>query len=758
MCRGQVVIVNLIPATLIRNYAPQFIFMKFLHATIIFILGAFFALASFSQIQAKNGALGNTSYGLCLNADGRIEIGEAQTYLAKKGGDHTVLEISKSVGVSKGTVFMIPDSRYNSRLWRDNVVPIVAYFNGLSYDVATLVCKRSNKMMAQGAYRKAFSAYRYVQSYTDTLPLNTTRLILFGRNKGAHIAAKLAQRLAIKEQPDALILTSPEGFDSRLTGTVMPAVMPPTVCKAQLLVLTDVADADCEIYFKTWKGYGGRATWQLSDNQSNGTRNDQLGGQLDSIALFLNRTDLVPVQGANPAEIATEGYNKGRLKEKLKCVSNHKYDLIFMGNSLIHNFEKPIYQPVWQQFFAPRNALNLGFSGYRTENLLWNIEQGVLNGQSPQVIILEVGTNNVDEVHYPTRHNALQVAGGIEAVVKEIQFRLPHTKIVLLRPFPGSYDGAKPTSHRAILDRTADIVSQLHDGKQVFYCDVNYLFLNMDGTLKKELMPDWLHPNPAGAKLWAQAMEPLLAELMGDTLLDVAVPENSAIVPVPKLERDSYNWWDRHHDVLAIKDTIDPEIVLIGNSITHFWGGEPQLKYADGRTRKPNGAASWNKLFGRKRVLNLGFGWDRTQNVLWRLDNGELDGLHPSTVIIHNGTNNTSETANARANTAPEIVEGIAAICHRVRSKVPQAKIILMAVFPRQEKPDHPRRLLIYETNRLLEDFAAENNITLLDISKQMLTKKGVLERRIARDFCHPTEVGYSIWAEALFPFVTEVD
>ena len=142
--------------------------------------------------------------------------------------------------------------------------------------------------------------------------------------------------------------------------------------------------------------------------------------------------------------------------------------------------------------------------------------------------------------------------------------------------------------------------------------------------------------------------------------------ENTAVIPVPKLENDSYDWWLRHEEVLSIKDSINPEIVLIGNSITLFWGGFPKLKYNDGSDRKPNGPGAWESVFGKFRVLNLGFGWDRTQNVLWRFQNGELDGLSPRYVIIHIGTNNTSETDNARMNTAAEIAEGVMEICHQV--------------------------------------------------------------------------------------------
>ncbi|EPR67084.1 GDSL-type esterase/lipase family protein [Cyclobacterium qasimii] len=239
----------------------------------------------------------------------------------------------------------------------------------------------------------------------------------------------------------------------------------------------------------------------------------------------------------------------------------------------------------------------------------------------------------------------------------------------------------------------------------------------------------------------------------------VEKPVNSAIIPVPKLEDDSYDWLVRHSDVLDVKDSLDPEIVLIGNSITHFWGGDyPPLKYADGSSRISNGPASWQATFKNHRVLNLGFGWDRTQNVLWRLNNGELDGLDPKLVVIHIGTNNTSETKNARMNTAAEIVEGIAAIYNGVRSKAPNAKIVLMEIMPREEMPDNPRRLLINETNQLLKIYAADNKIILLDIASKMLTSDGLLTKQVTLDFCHPNDVGYQIWGEALRPYIDSME
>jgi len=179
------------------------------------------------------------------------------------------------------------------------------------------------------------------------------------------------------------------------------------------------------------------------------------------------------------------------------------------------------------------------------------------------------------------------------------------------------------------------------------------------------------------------------------------------------------------------------------------------LKDVNGQPQTPNGPQSWSGLFGPYRVLNLGFGWDRTQNALWRLDHGELDGLHPRVVVIDIGTNNTSQTEHARMNTAAEIVAGIHAVCARVRSKVPGAQLILMAVFPREQSPLNPRRVLINEINRQLAVFARENELTFVDIGPRFLAPDGTMLPGLTSDWTHPTDKGYQIWADAIRPYIT---
>lgn len=222
---------------------------------------------------------------------------------------------------------------------------------------------------------------------------------------------------------------------------------------------------------------------------------------------------------------------------------------------------------------------------------------------------------------------------------------------------------------------------------------------------------------------------------------------NTALVPSEKLEPDCYDWHERHAAILSVKNRINPDVVLIGDSITHFWGGEP----CGGLV---NGGKTWEQTFSGLRVLNLGFGWDRTQNVLWRLAHREFDGLKPKLVVIHIGTNNTSETGNARANTPEEIFAGIKAVCDKVHSLTPESKIVLMAVMMREKNPDDPRRIAINEINKRIARLGRMKNIALLDLKDQFLNPDGTLRDDITLDFCHPNEKGYAIWGEALKPFL----
>jgi len=224
--------------------------------------------------------------------------------------------------------------------------------------------------------------------------------------------------------------------------------------------------------------------------------------------------------------------------------------------------------------------------------------------------------------------------------------------------------------------------------------------------------------------------------------LEATVPNNVAIIPIPNTAKNNYNFEQRHADILAQKEVIRPEIVLIGDSITMGWGGPPDK----GKLRP-----SWSLAFGDTPTLNLGFGFDLTQNVLWRLDHGEIDGLTPKTVVLLIGTNNMTGAPGSQGSNPEQTVEGILAIIDRVKAKTPNSKIIVTAVLPRGELPTNPFRPKIAEINaRLAKALAGRPGIKLIDIGASFLKPDGTLPKSLMPDGTHPSEEGYGIWAKAL--------
>jgi len=221
-----------------------------------------------------------------------------------------------------------------------------------------------------------------------------------------------------------------------------------------------------------------------------------------------------------------------RHAQKVAEVRSGHYDLALIGDSITHTVgEMPggIYEPlkaVWDRHYAPRHAINLGHNGFRTENILWNLQHGELDfTPSPKVVVLLIGTNNTDDRNFPTVHSAEQIVAGTRAIVELIRERHPTTKILVLRIFPRGGDDQEGVAARVFhgsrqcvetCREAGRLTARLADGRHVFWLDVNSVFLRPDGRINTDLMPDLLHPNLAGAEAWAQAIEPTLARLLGE--------------------------------------------------------------------------------------------------------------------------------------------------------------------------------------------------------------------------------------------------
>jgi len=218
---------------------------------------------------------------------------------------------------------------------------------------------------------------------------------------------------------------------------------------------------------------------------------------------------------------------------------------------------------------------------------------------------------------------------------------------------------------------------------------------------------------------------------------------NSAIEPTANVQRDNYDWEGRRAQKQAAALAGSHDLIFIGDSITHRF------------EREDAGIAVWKKRYGNRNALNLGYGWDTTQNVLWRLQNGEFAGQRPKLVVLTIGTNNLTGNNVCRPNTAAEIVEGIAAICDLVRRESPETKILVMAVFPRG-KTNEMIYVRVQDLNAALKAWLATRpEILHLDIGQRFIGADGEVNTELLPDRCHPIEPGYVVWAEAIEPIVS---
>jgi len=182
-------------------------------------------------------------------------------------------------------------------------------------------------------------------------------------------------------------------------------------------------------------------------------------------------------------------------------------DLLFIGDSITHGWESA-GKEIWNTYYAPRNAVNMGFGGDRTQHVLWRLDNSNFAGLSPKLAIIMIGTNNSNG----NDNTAEEIADGTIAVCHRLRTKLPKTKILLLAIFPRN---AGPSPQRQKNDQASRLASKIADGKMIHYLDINSRFLTKDDLLTKDIMPDYLHPNSAGYKIWAEAIEPKVARLMG---------------------------------------------------------------------------------------------------------------------------------------------------------------------------------------------------------------------------------------------------
>lgn len=208
---------------------------------------------------------------------------------------------------------------------------------------------------------------------------------------------------------------------------------------------------------------------------------------------------------------------------------------------------------------------------------------------------------------------------------------------------------------------------------------------------------------------------------------------NVATLPVPRLD-----WVQRFHDNLdRSKKMAKIDLIFDGDSITDWW--------------QKGGIEIWNQRYAKLNACDFAIAGDRTEHLLWRLQQGQVDGLHPRMVILLIGVNNLNEAS------AEQIAEGIKAIVGEYRKRCPEATILLQGVFPRSASAADPARAKIKEINQTISRLGDGRKVIFIDFGDKFLTPDGTLAPEIMADFLHPTPKGYQIWADAIQPEIDKV-
>ena len=286
------------------------------------------------------------------------------------------------------------------------------------------------------------------------------------------------------------------------------------------------------------------------------------------------------------------------------------------------------------------------------------------------------------------------------------------------------YENSNKEQRRAYEALVAEGVKDLH------------LLTHAELAFTQESMVEGIHPNDLGMRQYADAYIRKIHQLFPE-----AGTDDNVFYPRTQ-QRDPYDWRARHELMLQRNREEKPDLVLIGNSITHFWTDAVRKDAQQAKRYRK----SWDKLFKGQVAHNQGFGWDRIENGLWRIAHGELDGFEAKKVFLLLGTNNMG------VNTNEELVRGMMLLIDAVRRHQPKAKIYQVGIMPRRN--DEARVAAI---NALVAERLKGTDVTYVDMAPGFLDENGKLKEELfAGDGLHPNELGYAVEAKNLERYVKE--
>ena len=398
--------------------------------------------------------------------------------------------------------------------------------------------------------------------------------------------------------------------------------------------------------------------------------------------------------------------------------------------------------------------LNLGGEEDCTENILWRLDNGELDGYEADVFVVMAGGENTRR-RSAAEEPLVDTLLGVRAILKKIHARHPKAKIVLHPILPTGWDADDPNRVRNA--RVNRELLKYADDKVIWWCDFTGQLLTADGRVLPGIMPDGQHPGEYAYTVWASAVLPYVtAALNGERMppsryaasVDPRAFQHDgsrAVYPsscinsgMLHFDQKGYksDWWARRLErnrSLALGWGGQVDVVFIGDSITENW--------------ESVGRKQWDALAKEYRVLNLGYGGDRTCEVIWRLESGELDGYQAKVFVVMIGTNNHGLDLESGA------ASGVRRILDLIAGKHPNAKTILIPIFPRDEHVRCACRAKNEKINAEIRAFADGDKVIWLDFSGRFFDADGDV-KWLAKDRLHPGPQGYDFWVEALEPYL----
>ena len=375
-----------------------------------------------------------------------------------------------------------------------------------------------------------------------------------------------------------------------------------------------------------------------------------------------------------------------------------------------------------QRFDRP--LINLGFSG---SGQLEPSVIALMAEMDAKLYVLDCIPNLTSRAGF----TAQELEKRITAAVQLLKEKRPAIPILLVDHSGGTDNGITDTAARHDYENANQVLHRSFEKIKASGVTGIYLLKNTEIGLSMYSTVDGLHPNDVGMIAYANAYEKAIRSILNEPAGVV-----STTIPVVQSRDGYYNWRSRHSQIIAMNKTGPPRIIFLGNSIIHYWGGRPEAPLQ-------RGADSWNEILEAAGVKNFAFGWDRIENVLWRIYHDELDGFQAAQVWVMIGTNNLGISTDS------EITTGLKMLLEAIKVRQPAAAIVLSGILPRREME---KRIVVL--NGQIATLSKQLKVQYVNPGTVLLNAQHKIDESLFSDGLHPNATGYNKLALAIKPYL----